>query len=545
MIVPGLADSPLPALLMIGFFLYVETHFRIGRLPSRYFRRQPEILFDIPHRIAPGADLPLLLILKDADRYPVELCSISVAVKQKGEIIFNTRLTLGDEKVDQPLWWRCFPLPFRGFEGEVGVEPMLTFRSGGRTLEVNVDNYPSLSHAPLNCRLDRDQLPGAERWLYGDLHYHSHLTSDQVEFGAPPAAAAAMAAAMGLDFFAVTDHSYDLDDRWDDYLKNDEELVKWKWLQDFVREWNGGGKHPLIIPGEELSAGNSRRRNVHFLLYNEPVFFPGWGDSAEKWLQTRPQWTVRRVLEALSPQALAFAGHAASAPPRLQRLFLGRDHWRAADYEHPRLDGVQMWNRLHDPSLSRGLAAWQKLLLAGRRPVLIGGNDAHGDFGRWRQISLPFFSLKEKEEHLFGQVRTGILRPYGSAALPDLLQALRAGRCLVTSGPSLWLELIPEAGPPCTVGDTCTSTPKRLLITAVSTPSFGPLTRVTLCIGDLQRKKETRRSLPIGPTGSMNLTLDESAPDLPGQGYLRLEVSSTRQDTPFHCFSNPIYLEWR
>jgi len=545
MIASGFSAPPMPALLLIGFFLYVETHFRIGRLPSRYFRRQPEILFDIPHRVAPGADLPLLLIIKDADRYPVELNDISVDIKQEGKILSTTRLPLGDERVDQPLWWRRFPLIVRGFEGEVTVEPMLTGRCSGRALEVRVDNYPTLSHAPLNCRLDRDQLPGAERWLYGDLHYHSHLTSDQVEFGAPPAAAAAMAAAMGLDFFAVTDHSYDLDDRWDDYLHNDEELAKWKWLQDFVREWNGGGRHPLIIPGEELSAGNSRGGNVHFLLYNEPSFFPGWGDSAEKWLQTKPQWTIRKVLDQLSPQALAFAGHAESAPPRLQRLFLGRDHWRAADYEHPRLDGVQMWNRLRDPAFSRGLAAWQKLLLAGRRPVLIGGNDAHGDFGRWRQISLPFVSLKEKEEHLFGQVRTGIIRPAGTATLPDLLHSLRAGRCLVTSGPSLWLELITETGPPCTPGDTCTGAPRKLHIAADSTPAFGPLARVTLCIGDLQRKKETRRPLPIGPAGSMNLTLDEPARDLPGQGYLRLEVSSDREGTPFHCFSNPVYLAWR
>ncbi len=545
MIIPDLTTPHLPGLLLIGFFLYVETHYRIGRLPSRYFRRRPEILFDIPHRIAPGADLPLLLIIKDADRYPVVITGISAAVKKGDEIIYTTRLARNDETVDQPLWWRLFHLPVHGIEGTATVEPLLTGRCNGRRIQVRVDNYPSLSHTPLQCRFDQDPLPGSERWLFGDLHYHSHLTSDQVEFGAPPAAAAAMAEAMGLDFMAVTDHSYDLDDRWDDYLRNDEELGKWKWLQEFTRAWNAAGKRPIILAGEELSAGNSRGRNVHFLIYNEPAFFPGWGDSAEKWLQTRPQWTISGVLDKLSPQGLAFAGHAATPPPRLQRLFLGRDHWRAADYDHPRLDGVQMWNSRHDPGFARGLAVWQKLLLAGRRPVLIGGNDAHGDFGRWRQIAIPFISLQEREEHLFGQVRTGILRPAGPAGLDTLLHALRSGRCLVTSGPSLGLELIPETGPPCTPGDTCTCLPRRLLIQADSTPEFGPLTRVTLCIGDLHRQKETRRSLLIGPAGSMNFTLDEPARELPGLGYLRLEVSSERDGIPFHCFSNPVFLAWR
>lgn len=542
MILPASLPHTLAGTLLTGFLLYVETHYRIGRLPSRYFRRRAEILFDLPHRLAPGRELPLLLLIKDADRYPVELLEIRIVMTRGKEILCSESIPLGGERVGQSLWWRTFPLPLPPVHGALQVTPMLLCRQAGRLRQVRVDNYPTLRHAPLQLWHDAAELPGTGRWCFGDLHYHSHLTADQVEFGAPPEAAAAAATAMGLDFFAVTDHSYDLDDLWDDYLQRDAALGKWRWLLEFTRGWNEAGRQPVILAGEELSAGNSRGRNVHFLLLNEPEFFAGWGDSAEHWLRCRPQWRIAEVLERLQDTSLAFAGHAESRPPRLQRLLLGRDHWRAADYAHPRLDGVQMWNSLQDASLERGLAVWRRLLLSGRRPVLIGGNDAHGDWGRWRQIAFPHLALKEKEEHLFGQVRTGIVRPAGRLTPAALLQALKDGRCLVTSGPAAWLELTTREGAIFTLGDTCTMPPLAWSVRAESTATFGPLESVTLCIGDTAEKKETRRSLPIATAGSWLFEWQEAAPALPARGYLRLEVSSRRDGILHRCFTNPLFL---
>jgi hypothetical protein len=539
-----LMAHPGPGALFLIFFLYVETHFRIGRMPSRYFKKMPEILFDLPHRIGPDQDLPLLLFIKDAHLYPVELLRLEITLKRAGETLFSYSTGLGEEEVRQPFWWRSFSLPLRIEEGAVEAEPILIGRRNGQDFAVRVDNYPTLSQAPLKLWIDGNGLPGRELWSFGDLHYHSHLTSDQVEFGAPPEAAALVADAMGLEFLAVTDHSYDLDDCWDDYLRRDASLEKWQWLQEFTRRWNGEKNNPVIIPGEELSAGNSRGRTVHFLLLNEPLFFPGWGDSAEKWFQTRPQWSIGKVLERLGEKSLAFAGHAESRPPRLQRLFLGRDHWRPADYEHPRLNGVQMWNSLHDASFERGLATWRRLLLSGRRPVLIGGNDAHGDFGRWRQVTIPHLSLQEKEEHLFGQIRTGILRPEGKVDLDAVLQALRGGRCMITSGPSAWMALIDETGQECSIGSTCLKKPQRLLIRAGSSSAYGPLTSFGLCIGDLAQKQEIRKPLPMGPADSMQLEMALPANELPGRGYLRLEVTSERDGHLYRCFTNPVYLNW-
>lgn len=530
----------LPSLLTL-FALYAESHYRMGFLPSRLFRRMPEIILDVPHRLTPGAAIPLLLLIKEAQRFPVELVAAEVRVTREGALLWEQRLELGGEVVTERLWWRILELPAPMAIGPLQVEARLEVLRGGRLHTIITDNYPGLSHAPLSIWLDRDPWPGDDHWFFGDLHYHSHLTDDQVEFGAPPAAAARMAAALGLAFIAVTDHSYDLDDHWDDCRRSDSQLGKWRWLQQFVAEHNRSGISPVIIAGEELSAGNARGRNVHFLLLNEPRFFAGWGDSAEKWLRTRPQWQVREVLDQLEHSSLAFAAHAESRPPLLQRLFLGRDHWRPEDYQHPRLDGVQMWNSLHDPALERGIAAWRELLLAGRRPVLIGGNDAHGDFGRWRQIAIPLFTIMERDEHLFGQVRTGVRRGAHPPSVAEILTALRAGEVIVTSGPSAWMQLQDLHGSLHRIGATCRGPAQQLQVEANSSPAFGPLTRVELCIGDLDRKKETRRTLLEHPSGAYFFRAEWTAEDLPPSGYLRLEISSQRAGCDYRCYSNPIF----
>jgi len=59
--------------VLTGFFLlYPEIHYRFKLLPfSRYFKKEPEVLTDAPYRIGPECKLPLLLLIKDADRYHI------------------------------------------------------------------------------------------------------------------------------------------------------------------------------------------------------------------------------------------------------------------------------------------------------------------------------------------------------------------------------------------------------------------------------------------------------------------------------------------
>ncbi len=71
----------IPVALLTAFglivFGYFEMHYRFRYLPfSRYFKREPEILADAPHRLEPGRKLPLTILVKDAHRFPITLHKI-------------------------------------------------------------------------------------------------------------------------------------------------------------------------------------------------------------------------------------------------------------------------------------------------------------------------------------------------------------------------------------------------------------------------------------------------------------------------------------
>ena len=377
------------------FFLYAEIHFRFPGIPSRYFIKQPEIIADVPHRLSPGHPFPVLVIVKDAHRFPVYLKEIKVEIIHNGERrrIFTAAV---NRMIAADFWEDLFSINIPSLlRGErVKVDVCIDYRVGSRDLTLRNDNYPLTSHAPFEVSVDSQPLPKTENWYYGDIHYHSSYTSDQVEFGASLNATVTMAKSMGVDFFAVTDHAYDLDDRWDNYLVNDPELPKWRHLLKNVAELNA--RHPdfVIIPGEEVSAGNIKNRNVHFLILNQERFFEGSGDSAENIFRTRPQWRIPDLLRECGESTIAIAAHPETAPPLIQRLLIRRDKWRQKDYLAQGLAGLQLWNG-SKRNLKSGIKVWTSLLLEGKRLTLLAGNDAHGNFNRFRQLSTPFISMKE------------------------------------------------------------------------------------------------------------------------------------------------------
>ena len=96
-------------------------------------------------------------------------------------------------------------------------------------------NYPLSSHKRFTTYISEYSFPNNGNVLYGDLHYHTNLTDDMVEFGAPLRSTKIAAQSMGLDFFCNTDHSYDLDDKYGSWIENDPHLKKWN---DSRREIN-------------------------------------------------------------------------------------------------------------------------------------------------------------------------------------------------------------------------------------------------------------------------------------------------------------------
>ena len=55
-------------------------------------------------------------------------------------------------------------------------------------------------------------------------------------------------------------------------LVNDPALPKWKKMWETITSLNKKNDDVVILPGEELSAGNAKNQNVHYLIFNNKKF---------------------------------------------------------------------------------------------------------------------------------------------------------------------------------------------------------------------------------------------------------------------------------
>jgi len=249
--------------------LYAETHYRFKYFFSFLKKSEPEIVSDIPHRLDPDASLPVLLLVKDSNRYPLDKLDVRIELRIQGNII----ATVGKKiiaPIKQLLWWDIIAIPFSrelsDCFGFIDVDIHFSYSVLGKEFTCTNDNYRTSSKASLRVYRSRHGLPSIDGWVQGDTHIHSSYTDDQVEFGAPLLPSIELSKAMGLSFFCVTDHSYDLDDRVDSYLLNDPGLPKWNAQQREIDKLNSIQTGFAIVRGEEVSCFNRDRRNVHLLL---------------------------------------------------------------------------------------------------------------------------------------------------------------------------------------------------------------------------------------------------------------------------------------
>ena len=403
------------------------------------------------------------------------------------------------------------------------------------------DNYPFGQNDPqrksLRIYIADEPLPLCPGWHYGDIHVHSSYTSDQVEFGASPEATARMGRALGLAWAAITDHSYDLDDRADDFLRNDPFLSKWRDFLKRIDSLNSSGTGFVLIPGEEISCGNHLGRNVHLLSLGCTDFIPGMGDSAERPLHRSPTLRIPEVVERIvDGGGVAVAAHPAEKIPGIQRLVFRRGEWDHRDCTVRGLSGLQLWNGLEesrglaDPEL-RGMSLWVECLLGGSKLFLYAGNDAHGDFNLARKIVTPFLSGSITRSQLFGNHKTCLYLPRDPTPAA-VLDAIRKGLCMVTNGPFLEITLTSARGG------------RVLNLAALSTREFGRLERIVLREGVRGTRRENvvedivikgrevleeRRRIPI--------------PQREGSRYIRGEaVSLLPSGERRYCLTNPIWI---
>jgi hypothetical protein len=251
--------------------------------------------------------------------------------------------------------------------------------------------------------------------LVSNIHLHTPY-SDGTWYHSQVAQAAAEA---GLDLLITTDHNI--------------------WVDGVEGYYEG----MLLLVGQEIHDVQRLPQCNHLLIY-----------GAEQEMAPHPGDDQQLISAVKEKGGLCFLAHPIerSSPlgPELAAI-----PW--VDWEIDGYDGIELWNYMSEyksltqsklealfyaffPHLGiRGpfkhaLRLWERLLGEGRRVVIIGGSDAHGNTYTLGPLSRVIFPY----QHLFGCVNTHILLP--NALTRDLetdkasiYAALRDGHCFVAN----------------------------------------------------------------------------------------------------------------
>lgn len=522
--------------ILTGFLLigYLEMHYRFRFFPfSRYFKREPEILFDAPHRLNPGRKLPVTLLIKDAHKYPITLYEVEIRLKDSKGKKAKHKKTF-NRQINSSWSGGIIDLDVSGLEGRLDIRGIARYKRRWRKRKVLNHNVRTSRRFPLFTELATDPLPASDLVWWGDLHYHSSYTEDFVEFGAPLPATKSTAQAQGLDFVGITDHSYDLDDKPGSWTKTDPDLVRWKKSRQEITSLNSTGG-TVLIPGEEVTARNSVNRNVHLLVLNNPEFIPGSGDGAERWFRTRSEHSLEEVLDLMDDTAIAIAAHPAVPTPKLEWLLIKRGKWSIADLDQ--FAGWQVINGYIDKDVEKCIADWIKNLKAGKKKYIFAGNDAHGNFNCFHQIKLPMFSTHFDQEQILGKWRTGIIKN-GNLHLDNILSGLRLGQSLVSDGPAVILTIPKHKNK--SYGGVIPTKKLEMKIACRSSEEFGALREFLIYQGIYGQEEEklTLHQLWSEQIFHSNSLLRLDLVDQPG--YLRAHLLT---DKGHQCLTNPIWIQ--
>jgi hypothetical protein len=520
---------------------YAETHYRFRAVPvSRYYQRQPEIIADLPRRVEPGYDLPVLIVVKDAHRFPVNIQSVKIHWRNPGMPAIEIPI---EKHIDSPYWSQLLAIASNSLpKAELEMDVIIRVSQQDKEYLVTNYNYIGVPKLPFRVNISEYPIPKLPGWALGDLHVHTRYTDDQVEFGAPVDVTATVAQAMGHDFFAATDHSYDLDDTWDSCLKNDPALAKYRAYMEEIEKWNREHAGSFqIIPGEEVSAGNSRGRNVHLLILGSGSFIAGMGDSAEAWFHNSPNHSIAEIMGQLEGNRVAIAAHPDYQFPLMERLLLKRDIWRQSDLQTRGLTGTQVIRGEESVPFQKGIAHWIKLLLKGNRLSVTTGTDAHGDFNRFAQVKTPMIRLEIAQHTVFGDLLT-LIPSARLLSTSSLVSEIKNKRTAVTTGPGIEFGFRNSRGQDYELGDLCPDRAGTSIVSAISSPEFGSISHAMIWAGHNELQSE--ELLWIEKPADKTYQLEREIPsDLKRDwSYLRAEIQTQSFRGINRALTTPIFL---
>ena len=512
---------------------YAEIHYKFKYSFSLYYKKEPEIVFDAPYRLTPEKPLPISLIVKDSNLYPIKITKINIT-GPNGEILYESNYKT---QIDQLLFYKIFYIPFDKLEKyknkTISITPTMEYEINKKKKKIITHNFKQLSHSPLKIFIASQTFPSSNKFLWDDLHVHSFYTHDQVEFGAPIEAISKTAEAIGLNSIAITDHSYDLDDKMGEYYSPDKNLTRWVNLKKDTEKYSS--EDTTIFFGEEVSCGNEKNQNIHFLVINSKKFIKGHGDSAENWFKNKPNHFCKDIKKMTNDSSLLIAAHPNEKVPFLQKILLNRGNWSFKQTEW--LNGFQIMNGMVNKRLEKSIQLWSEQLLEGKKFFIYAGNDSHGNFNQFRQIKAPFISLTENNEQLFGKHRTGIIANNNKS---DILKSLKNGKCFITNSFGIDLKVVNELGNIFELGESAVGNKFTIIIKCESNSEFGKIENLKIFFGNLMNKRETiifeKNINELNYLHKFNLQNSKI-------GYIRAEIKSGKNKNKKFAATNPIWID--
>ena len=223
--------------------------------------------------------------------------------------------------------------------------------------------------------------------------------------------------------------------------------------------------------------------------------------------------------------------------PLLQWLLIKRGIWKREDYIAPHVSGLQIMSGSLDKGFYLGKKEWLALLREGHRKLIYAGNDAHGNFNKFRQINIPMLSLWEKSEQIFGKWKTGVFANGNN--IKDILIALKNGNCIISDGPYLNFEIL-DGNQSYEIGNICQSNKITIKIICESSADFGIISVIKIFLGYLGKKEICYRK--IVPTNETYNFVFEEESTIPSACYFRVELETRVLNKIHLAMTNPIWI---
>jgi hypothetical protein len=179
-------------------------------------------------------------------------------------------------------------------------------------------------------------------------------------------------------------------------------------------------------------------------------------------------------------------------------------------------------------------------LIDSKKIFALAGNDAHGNFNRFRQIGIPFLKIMENGQQIFGKMRTGVF--LDSLSEENILQAIHQGKSIVTDGPVANLLVNSQDQHITSIGQTLNGIMQTVLLEVHSSIEYGTINSLKIFMGIIGEIETAMISEKAAFGFSMNR---QFTVDIKKNSYIRAEVWTSSSDSedgkPHFCITNPIW----